>query len=189
MTGQARIAALICFALLMASGCETQQDKAKRRLKQGKFTFNLPDLEGNSVSNTDKRFENKVVLYDIWGTWCPPCRKMTPFLKQLHADYASQGLVIVGIAMEYADDGGRDPKDLVVNYVEDNQMDYLILYAGAAEQPTELTFDILPFIEFDGFPTSVVIARDGTVKAIREDFNADIGKRIEAQVRELLDSN
>lgn len=155
-------------------------------LRNSKFTFRLPDLEGNMISNSDKRFKNKVVFFDLWGTWCPPCREMTPFIKKLHAEYESEGLVVVGIACELLRDDGEDPKKFVSEYVSKNDIKYLTLYAGADEHATSLAFDKFSFREFDGFPTVVIVDRDGKVKRIEDGYDEKIAGRLEAAVQDLL---
>jgi thiol-disulfide isomerase/thioredoxin len=149
----------------------------------------LPDLEGNVVSSSDERFENKVVLFDIWGTWCPPCREMTPVLNELHAKYASAGLEVVGAAFELLRDDVEDPKELVTKYVSENDIRYLMLYGGASEYASSLIFQKLPFREFDGFPTVVLVGRDGKAARVEEDFDEGTAERLEAAVRELLASS
>lgn len=42
----------------------------------------------------------KVYLVEFWATWCPPCRVTIPHLNKIHAQYSSQGLVIMGISNE-----------------------------------------------------------------------------------------
>ena len=44
------------------------------------FNFSFPDLNGQIVSNTDARFQGKVVLINITGSWCPNCHDEAPFL-------------------------------------------------------------------------------------------------------------
>jgi cytochrome c biogenesis protein CcmG/thiol:disulfide interchange protein DsbE len=59
--------------------------------------FHLTDTTGKSVDLTSER--GKVVLVNFWGTWCPPCKKETPDLIRLDADYHSKGLDVIGVAL------------------------------------------------------------------------------------------
>ncbi len=40
----------------------------------------------------------KVLVVDFWASWCAPCKASFPALAQLHADYASRGVVIIGVS-------------------------------------------------------------------------------------------
>src|SRR5262249_43406679 len=60
-----------------------------------RFKFSFPDLEGNIVSDMDPRFQGKVVIVSLTGTWCPNCHDEAPFLSQLYKDYRSKGREIV----------------------------------------------------------------------------------------------
>src|SRR5205814_6752534 len=57
-------------------------------LKAGydKLTFTFPDIDSNLISLSDKKFQNKVVVVQIMGTWCPNCmdetKYLAPFYKQ-----------------------------------------------------------------------------------------------------------
>ena len=78
--------------------------------------FTLESLDGKSVRLSDLR--GKAVLLNFWATWCGPCKIETPWLVELQNQYGSQGLQVVGIAM---DDSGKDEiakfaKDMGVNY-------------------------------------------------------------------------
>jgi thiol-disulfide isomerase/thioredoxin len=78
--------------------------------------FTLESLDGKSMSLSDLR--GKAVLLNFWATWCGPCKIETPWLVELQNQYGSQGLQVVGVAM---DDSGKDEiakfaKDMGVNY-------------------------------------------------------------------------
>src|SRR5438046_1375794 len=78
--------------------------------------FSLESLDGKNMSLSDLR--GKAVLLHFWATWCGPCKIETPWLVELQKEYGSQGLQVVGIAM---DDSGKDDiekfaKDMGVNY-------------------------------------------------------------------------
>ncbi len=62
--------------------------------------FATADLHENSQRLSD--YKGKVVLINIWATWCEPCRNEMPKLDQLYRDKQSQGLVILGMSDESA---------------------------------------------------------------------------------------
>jgi thiol-disulfide isomerase/thioredoxin len=64
-----------------------------------------PDLWGVDSSgkrSSIRQFRGKVVYLDLWASWCVPCRKETPFLKELHAKY-NQEDKIVFISLSFSD--------------------------------------------------------------------------------------
>ena len=62
------------------------------------FAFAFPDLEGRIVRSDDPRFRGKVLLVDIFGTWCPTCHEAAPVLTELYRTRKSRGLEMVGLA-------------------------------------------------------------------------------------------
>jgi thiol-disulfide isomerase/thioredoxin len=57
--------------------------------------FSLRDDNGTPVSLTDYR--GKIVVMNLWASWCPPCRAEMPDLQRLSDTYASRGIAIVGV--------------------------------------------------------------------------------------------
>jgi thiol-disulfide isomerase/thioredoxin len=78
--------------------------------------FSLESLDGKTLRLSDLR--GKAVLLNFWATWCGPCKIEMPWFVELQNQYASQGLQIVGVAMDDAskEDIGKFAKDLGVNY-------------------------------------------------------------------------
>jgi thiol-disulfide isomerase/thioredoxin len=75
------------------------------------FTYN--DMNGKPVSLTD--FKGKVVYIDVWATWCGPCRREFPYLKEVKEKYKdNKDLVIIGIATDIMRDTQKW-KDFVVS--------------------------------------------------------------------------
>jgi cytochrome c biogenesis protein CcmG, thiol:disulfide interchange protein DsbE len=62
--------------------------------------FDTPDIFGNPQRLTDQR--NKVVLVNIWATWCGPCRAEMPQLDELYRSRKNEGLMVFGISSEDA---------------------------------------------------------------------------------------
>jgi len=64
--------------------------------------FSATDINGNKLSLSD--LKGKYVLLDFWASWCVPCRKGNPHLKELYAKYKDKGIEFIGIS-----DDDRDP--------------------------------------------------------------------------------
>lgn len=65
--------------------------------------FKLATPEGEELSIMSEISKNKVTILDFWASWCGPCRREMPFMKELYANYKDKGLGIVGISLD--DDG------------------------------------------------------------------------------------
>ncbi|HUO26274.1 MAG TPA: TlpA disulfide reductase family protein [Candidatus Aquilonibacter sp.] len=78
--------------------------------------FTLQSLDGRSMKLSD--FRGKTVLLNFWATWCGPCKIEMPWFVELQKQYGSQGLQIVGVAMDDAskEDIAKFAKDMGVNY-------------------------------------------------------------------------
>lgn len=117
------------------------------------FQFALPGLDGKTIKLDDVK--GKVTIVDIWGTWCPPCRKEIPHFKELLAKYRDRGLVIVGINYERVDEA--EVKKTIDAFLKENQVPYTCLIGD------EKTQEQVP--GFEGFPTTLFLDRSGTVRA------------------------
>ena len=79
-------------------------------------------LKMDSLDGTGRKsladWKGKAVLLNFWATWCQPCRQEIPLLVKLQAQYAAQGLQVVGIATDETDakDVQAFLKKMVVNY-------------------------------------------------------------------------
>ncbi len=62
----------------------------------------LAVLQGTSTAKTlsMEDYRGRVVVVNFWATWCAPCREELPMLDDLHALYARQGLVVLGVSMD-----------------------------------------------------------------------------------------
>ncbi|RAV28940.1 TlpA family protein disulfide reductase [Sinomicrobium soli] len=66
------------------------------------FEFTYDDTEGKPVSFSD--FKGKYVYVDVWATWCGPCKKEIPFLKELEKDYHNRDIVFMSISVDKPED-------------------------------------------------------------------------------------
>lgn len=81
------------------------------------YDFTLPDVNGKMVSMQE--FKGKVVLIDVWATWCGPCKAQMPFLKEVEEHYkGNNNIVFVGISLDAEKD-----KQKWLNMIKDKQLE------------------------------------------------------------------
>jgi thiol-disulfide isomerase/thioredoxin len=148
------------------------------------FRFQGVDLDGKPVSSTDPRFQGKVVVITITGTWCPNCHDEAPVLVDLYAKYKSQGLEVVALAYEYTGDQARDLEQLKI-YRQRHGIEFPLLLAGTTE-PGEIARTLPQLENFGAYPTTIYVGRDGKVDYIHAGFESKAtGERHQKLVEEM----
>jgi thiol-disulfide isomerase/thioredoxin len=116
------------------------------------FDFRLPDLDGKPVALADVKGELTIV--DFWGTWCPPCRKLTAHLADLASRYRDRGLRVVGLTYEAAP--GDAARQAIRAFVGEKKITYPCLLGDAATRAR--------VSRFQGYPTTLFLDRTGKVR-------------------------
>ena len=148
-----------------------------------KLEIAFPNLEGKRVTLTDEQFKGKIILIDIWGTWCSPCRAMTPFLNEIYEKYRGQGVEIIGIAFEKPSD--RNPLGTLKKYIEKSKIKYTILHGGVIREPALKIPQLASHL--GSFPTEILLDRDGFVYHISVGYAGKMDqKNTMARIEELL---
>ena len=108
--------------------------------------FALHDDRGQPVSLA--QYRGKIVVLNLWASWCPPCRAEMPDLQRLANQVASRGVVVIGVNIgEPATRASAFARSLHIAFPIwiDDQQQYGRVFATL------------------GLPTTVVIGRDGIV--------------------------
>jgi thiol-disulfide isomerase/thioredoxin len=129
------------------------------------FRFSFPDLSGKIVSNTDARFQGKVVLVNITGSWCPNCHDEAPFLAELYRKYRSRGLEIVALSFEEGDQL-QNPTRLRA-FMKEYGIDYTVLLGGV---PDDRDAKLTQPVNLNSWPTTFFLGRDGRVRFVHAGF-------------------
>ena len=120
-------------------------------------------LDGGSLKLSD--YDNKVVVVNIWATWCGPCRQEMPDLVKISSEYKSRGVVVLGLATEYNE---RQGEAYVRDFIRTNGITYRIIWDdGTLDQPLRQAVNARSTI-----PQSLVISRDGKIVKHFPGFNA-----------------
>ncbi len=150
----------------------------------GRFQFSFEDLDGHLLTSNDRRFRGKVVLVNIFGSWCPNCNDEAPLLAAWHRRYGERGLEVVGLAYEFSGDETRD-RTMVRRFAERHGIDYPLLLAGTSDK-TAAAATLPDLTAVLAYPTTVLIGRDGRVRRIHSGFSGPgTGGHYDALVEEL----
>jgi thiol-disulfide isomerase/thioredoxin len=110
----------------------------------------LKDVKGGSFKLAD--FFGKVMVINLWATWCGPCRREIPELVKLHKEFQSRGVEMIGLSTENPEASAEK----VRKFIQDFQIDYRIGWA-----PAEVGAPLMQGHE--AIPQIFVISRDGRI--------------------------
>ena len=110
----------------------------------------LKDVKGASFKLAD--FFGKVMVVNLWATWCGPCRREIPELVKLHKEFHSRGVEMIGLSTENPDASAEK----VRKFIQDFQIDYRIGWA-----PVEVGAPLMQ--GHDAIPQIFVISQDGRI--------------------------
>jgi thiol-disulfide isomerase/thioredoxin len=112
--------------------------------------FSFSDFDGKKRKFSE--FRGKYVLLDIWGFWCPPCRKELPYIREAQKRFAGRNLEVVGLNTD-----ADFTVDSMKKALKENGMIW-----------TQARFDsVVDFLRLNlrisSFPTTFLIAPDGKI--------------------------
>lgn len=90
--------------------------------------------------------KGKVVVVDLWATWCPPCRKEIPGFINLYNKHKGNGVEIIGIAF---DENGLEA---VPPFIKKMGINYPVYLGGP---------DIAESYDLQAYPTTIMYGKDG----------------------------
>lgn len=138
----------------------TQQTKAQ--------DFDVELVNGNQFSLSENK--GKVVLLNIWATWCAPCHEETPDFVELYNKYKDQGLVVLGVSID--EQGLSEVKPFMEKYDVNYPM---VIDDGTIMDKYGPTMSI---------PTSYIIAKDGSLKYFA--MGALTNEELEPRIKSML---
>lgn len=133
----------------------------------------LTDLAGESFKLPD--YQGKIVVLNVWATWCGPCRREIPEFVAMRGEFAAGDVEILGVTME---DERNTPED-VKEFVKEFGINYRIAWAD---------LDFYKTILSPGYqiPQTYVLGRDGRVLYKFVGYNSRVGDHVRAIVTRSL---
>jgi len=123
-------------------------------LKEGDaaYNFSFPDKNGQTV--TMAGLKGKVVLVDVWATWCGPCKAEIPHLKKLEEEMKGRDVSVVSISVDEAPD-----KDKWLKMVNGENLGGLQLFASGWG-------DLAQYYKIKGIPRFMVFDKQGKIVTV-----------------------
>ena len=154
--------------LLSFAGCATSKEAMQLGVGDT-LAFQLPDMKGANVSAGD--LIGKVVLVDLWATWCKPCKVSLPFYRSLHEQRAKDGFEVVAISVDVH-------RDDVERFLRSEQLPFTVLLDPDGTVPQKIGIQVMP--------TMVLLGRDGKIAYVHTGFVSSDEEQIAAEVDKAL---
>jgi len=113
--------------------------------------FTAKTIDGETVSLSDLR--GKVILVNIWASWCPPCRVEMPAIEHVYRTYKDRGFLVLAV-----DSTVQDTAANAQAFVNENQLSFPILMDESGE--------ITRLYRVQSLPSSFFIGPDGIIHEV-----------------------
>jgi thiol-disulfide isomerase/thioredoxin len=125
---------------------------ALKRLPAKVLDAKLKNARGRGRSFSLSEYSGKILVINLWATWCGPCRPETPQLVKLYKEFRGRGVVMVGLSTEDPVDSSQQVREWVRNFA----IPYRI---GWTTQDVAITL----MNGRDAIPQTFVIGRNGRI--------------------------
>ena len=115
-------------------------------------------LDGTKTKLSDQK--GKVVILNLWGIWCGPCRDEMPHLAAMQKQYADEGLEVFGLNIGDRD-GKAEPVENIKKYAADSKIDYTL---ARIEYPMINSFYTLTKQQV--VPQTILVDREGRLRGV-----------------------
>ncbi|HEY0603731.1 MAG TPA: TlpA disulfide reductase family protein, partial [Herpetosiphonaceae bacterium] len=111
--------------------------------------FALPLIDGSTVKLSD--LKGKVVLINVWATWCPPCRAEMPAIQAAYETYRDQGFIVLAVNL-------REHPRTVAAFMEQFGLTF--------QTPLDLEGRVSDMYRASVLPSSFFVDRQGVIRAV-----------------------
>jgi cytochrome c biogenesis protein CcmG/thiol:disulfide interchange protein DsbE len=94
---------LLAFGLSSGGADTTLSDAVARGERPPAPSLDLPPLEGDKANGKLADYRGKVVVLNVWASWCVPCREESPLLERWHRRISPRGGTVLGVDVQDVD--------------------------------------------------------------------------------------
>lgn len=147
-----------------ASVEEAKKNPNYRPIEKAVDEAEIRNLDGTTFRIADRR--GKVLLLNMWATWCGPCRAEMPALVRMQSEYRDSGFEVIGLNTD------EETVAQINDFAGEMKLNYTLVWADTALQTA-----LLRISKFPGIPQSFIIDREGNLRGVfRGASPADIKK-------------
>ena len=179
----ALLTALLAAPVFLLLAAPTQAGEREPDPYVLEVDFAYPNIAGDTIRLSDERFRGKVVMLDLFGTWCGPCHNQAPQLSKWYETYRDQGFEIIGIAYERS--APDQVNDRLASYIEKYGLEYEVIYAGKPSDARKLVPQLSHLL--GRFPTTILVERSGALEGIEFGYNPMLDEDMEMSIERLLE--
>ena len=136
----------------------------------------LKNMDGSTFKIADKR--GKVLLINLWATWCGPCLSEMPALVAMQQKYGDRGFEILGLN---TDDESDQMMGKINEVIEKKGLNYPVVFSDTKTQVA-----LLNISKFQGIPQSFIVDQDGNLRAVFNGANPENVKKMDMLVAGLV---
>ncbi len=155
-----------------------KSDSAKKKseyppIPEAVAQSDLKNLDGTTFKVADKK--GKVMLLNMWATWCGPCRAEMPALVRMQSAYQDQGFEVIGLNTD------DESVEKIGIFNDEMKLNYPLVWADL-----KLQGDLVRISKFGGIPQSFLIDREGNLRGVFKGANPRDIKQMEELVAKVV---
>jgi thiol-disulfide isomerase/thioredoxin len=130
-------------------------------------------LDGTTFKLQDKK--GKVVLVNLWATWCGPCINEMPHLNEMQEKFKDKGFEIIGLDID------EESKEEIDAFAAKQKLNYQLGWSGNAVKN-----EFVKVTKLDGIPQSILINRDGQLTGVFTGGSPSVVNKMKETVEKIV---